>query len=178
MYAVWVSRQRLRRKTEKLQRHAPPPTGAAFLPALIAPEAMHVERLAYTRGQAAEALGISRSTFDRRLLPLIETVQMLWGTRLIPVDGLERLLAEQRQRARAQPCWPRPAGRKPGLPGEVIMRIRRQRAAGSSLAEIARSLDGDGVPTAQGGRRWWPSTVRAVLNGSSPAETAQAVPAS
>jgi hypothetical protein len=60
----------------------------------------------------------------------------------------------------------------------VIARIRQQRAAGSSLAEIARTLSSDNVPTVQGGRQWWPSTVRAVLNRSSPAKTAQAIPAS
>lgn len=139
-------------------------------------EAPRVERLAYTRTQAAEALGISTSTFNRRLLPLIDTVQMPWGTRLIPVDELERLLAEQRQRARAQPVRPAPAGRKPGLPAEVIARIRQQHAAGSSLAEIARTLNTDNVQTAQGGRQWWPSTVRAVLTRPTPPDTAQASP--
>jgi predicted DNA-binding protein (UPF0251 family) len=57
-----------------------------------------VERLAYTRTQAAEALGVSRSTFDRRVLPLRETIDMPWGTRLIPIDELERLVAEHRGR--------------------------------------------------------------------------------
>jgi hypothetical protein len=31
-----------------------------------------------------------------------------------------------------------------------------------SLGEIANGLTANGVPTAHGGRRWWPSTVRAV----------------
>ena len=137
-----------------------------------------MERLAYTRSQAAEALGISTSTFNRRLLPLIETVSMPSGRRLIPVDELERLLAQRRERALAQHVRHAPAGRRPGLPAEVIARIRRQRAAGTSLAEIARTLNSDNVPTAQGGRQWWPSTVRAVLNRPSPAKTAQAIPAS
>ncbi|MGH3042599.1 MAG: recombinase family protein [Gaiellaceae bacterium] len=42
-------------------------------------------------------------------------------------------------------------------------RIRRDHASGRSLGEIARALTTDGVPTAHGGRQWWPSTVRAVL---------------
>ncbi len=135
-----------------------------------------MERLAYTRSQAAEALGISTSTFNRRVLPLIATVQMPSGTRLVPVDELERLLARRRQRARAQPGPPTRAGRKPGLPAEVVTRIRRQHAAGRSLAEIARSLNTDSVQTSQGGRQWWPSTIRAVLNRPSPPDTAQASP--
>ncbi len=47
-------------------------------------EATRVERLAYTRTQAAEALGVSRSTFIRRVLPYVETVEMPWGAKLIP----------------------------------------------------------------------------------------------
>jgi recombinase len=35
--------------------------------------------------------------------------------------------------------------------------------AGKSLAAIADGLDADGVPAAQGGRRWYPATVRYTL---------------
>jgi len=44
-----------------------------------------------------------------------------------------------------------------------VARIRNERAEGLPLAEIARRLNVDRVPTAQGGRQWWPSSVRAVL---------------
>ncbi len=37
------------------------------------------------------------------------------------------------------------------------------RRSGTSLAGIARALTSDGVPTAHGGARWYPSTVRNVL---------------
>jgi hypothetical protein len=126
-------------------------------------EATRVERLAYSRRQAAEALGISTSTFNRRVLPLIDTFQMPWGTRLIPVDELERFLAERRQASRAAARAPGRPGRKSSLPDGVVARIRDDRASGSSLAEIARGLNADRVATAQGGRQWWPSSVRAVL---------------
>ena len=56
-----------------------------------------VERLAYTRKQAAEALGISLATLDRRVVPVIATVETEWGGRLIPVPELERYLAERTQ---------------------------------------------------------------------------------
>jgi hypothetical protein len=36
-------------------------------------------------------------------------------------------------------------------------------ARGRSLGEIAKTLNTDGVPTAHGGRQWWPPTVRAVV---------------
>ena len=52
--------------------------------------AERVERLTYTRKQAAEALGISLATLDRRVVPVIETVTTEWGGRLIPVSELER----------------------------------------------------------------------------------------
>lgn len=103
-----------------------------------------------------------RSTLNRRVLPPVETIEMSWGTKLIPVDELERLLAEQRQpaRERLQPSTP---GRPPAAPVELVDRIRAERAAGKSFSEIARSLNASGTPTAHGGVRWWRSTVRAVL---------------
>jgi hypothetical protein len=45
----------------------------------------------------------------------------------------------------------------------AIERIRRERAAGRSLAAIANGLNADRIPTAQGGRRWYPATVRYTL---------------
>jgi hypothetical protein len=118
--------------------------------------------LAYTRSQAAQALGVSRTTFDRRVLPLVETIEMPWGARLIPVDELERLVEAQRRLARERvPAASR--GRPPALPRPVVIRIRAEHARGMSLGEIARSLNASGIATAHGGARWWPSTVRAIL---------------
>ena len=125
-----------------------------------------MERLAYTRTQAAAALGISRSTFDRRVLPLIETVVMPWGTRLIPVDELQRLLAHQRQPTRARAQTEAKPGRPAAVTTDVVDRIRAEHAAGTSLGGIARELTSDQIPTAHGGAQWWPSTVRAVLRRS------------
>jgi hypothetical protein len=142
-----------------------PPAWPASPPSVIVREATRVERLAYTRTQAAEALGISRSTFNRRVLPLVETLEMPWGARLIPVDELQRLLAEKRRPAPKQ-AQPATTGRPTALAPEVAHRIRSERAAGRSLAEIARELNASGVPTAHGGVQWWPSTVRAVLRRS------------
>jgi hypothetical protein len=136
---------------------------SAVEPRTIFRSAPQVERLAYTRSQAAEALGVSRSTFNRRVLPYVETIEMPWGARLIPVDELGRLLAEHR---RAGKPHPRPArrGRPRLVPKQVVERVEAAYTAGQSLGEIARELNADSVPTAQGGRQWWPSTVRAVLN--------------
>jgi hypothetical protein len=132
-------------------------------PRTVIRSAPRVERLAYTRSQAAEALGISRSTFIRRVLPYVETIEMPWGARLIPVDELERLLAENRKPAEENPV-PALRGRPRRVPSQVVERVEAAHTAGRSLGEIARELNSDGVPTAQGGTQWWPSTVRVILN--------------
>jgi hypothetical protein len=121
-----------------------------------------VTRLAYSRRQAAEALGVSVSTIDRRVVPAIDTAKLPWGQRLIPVAELERFIREHVEPAGDRPSR-RPAGRPQTLPESVGDRIRLEYARGRSLGEIAKMLDADGVPTAHGGRRWWPSTVRAVV---------------
>lgn len=54
-------------------------------------------------------------------------------------------------------------GRPRKLSDEVVARIVAMRATGMSLAAIADTLSGEGVPTAQGGARWYSSTVRHVL---------------
>lgn len=54
-------------------------------------------------------------------------------------------------------------GRPRSLAAAVVERIVRERDAGRTLAAIADGLNEDGVVTAQGGQRWWPSTVAAVL---------------
>jgi hypothetical protein len=125
-------------------------------------EARKVERLAYTRRQAAEALGVSVSTIDRHVVSAIETVKTPWGQRLISADELRRLLRDHREPSRGRPAS-RPAGRPAMLPRSVVERIQLEYARGRGFSEIARALAEEGVPTAHGGRRWWPSTVRAVL---------------
>ena len=113
----------------------------------------HVERLAYSRKQAAEALGVSLATLDRRVVPVIATVATEWGRRLIPVSELERYLAERTQEPRAEPKPPARSGRKPSVQPELVARIHAEHVSGSSLGEIARGLNADRARTSQGGRR-------------------------
>lgn len=54
-------------------------------------------------------------------------------------------------------------GRPRTLPANVTARIVSARAEGETLAAIADALNADGVPTARGGARWYPSTVKAVI---------------
>jgi hypothetical protein len=162
-----MSRRRSQRRREKRQRHAVHVLRDAE-PLLVVREATRINRLAYTRTQA-QALGISTSTFNRRVLPYVETVETGSARRLVPVDELERFLAERRQ-PRAERRRPARRGRKSGLSSEVVVRIRDERAKGNSFGQIARQLNADGVQTSQGGREWWASTIRAVLSRPSPPE--------
>ena len=156
-----MSTRRQRRKLERQRRHAVPPSSP--LSARDVARTDRVQRLAYTRRQAAAALGVSLATLDRRVIPVIETVKTEWGARLIPVDELERFLTERKQAARSANRIRERPGRKIGLDADLVARIRREYSKGRSLAEIARRLTTEGVPTSQGGRQWWPSTVRSVL---------------
>jgi hypothetical protein len=151
------------RKSEKAKRHAPSarPVSHAAVPCVR--QATQVERLAYTRTQAAEALGVSQTTFSRRALPLLETIDMPWGSQLVPVDELERIVNERRRPARG-PAPAAPPGQPTTLPDQLVRHIRSERMKGKSLRQIARELNASRTPTAHGGAQWWPSTVRAVLS--------------
>lgn len=58
-------------------------------------------------------------------------------------------------------------GPRPNIPARVIERILAEREKGHTLQRIADGLNGDygdePVPTAQGGKQWYPSTVSHVL---------------
>jgi DNA invertase Pin-like site-specific DNA recombinase len=54
-------------------------------------------------------------------------------------------------------------GRPTKMPKAVLARMRRERAKGLSYAKIANRLNEAAVPTAQGGRLWYPATVRYAL---------------
>ena len=153
---------RRKRRRERRRKLSQATRGPSSLPHLELREAPYVPRLADSRRQAAEALGVSIATVDRRVVPAIHTVKAPWGQRLIPVDELERFIAEH-----IEPPRPRPAARSAGrpvvLPSAIVDRIRREHGSARTLGDIARALTADGVPTAHGGRQWWPSTIRSVL---------------
>ena len=75
-----------------------------------------------------------------------------------------RLISERTKAALAQKVA---QGFKLGRPVEmsedVRARIVAERKAGASVSAIARRLTAEGMPTAQDGKRWYPSTVRAAL---------------
>lgn len=61
-------------------------------------------------------------------------------------------------------------GRPTSLGDDVIRRIMSERGAGMGYQRIANGLNHDCVPTAQGGLKWYPATVRAVLSSQRAAE--------
>jgi Recombinase len=162
-----MSGKRQRRRIKERRRQHRPSTEPTAVSSTATPEAFkvadRVERLAYTRRQAAEALGISLATLDRRIVPALTTVKTPSGMRLIPIAELERFLEEHAQVASVEFSPRRRAGRPPSVPPHIVERIQREHDEGRSLGEIARGLTASRVPTAQGGRRWWPSTVRTIL---------------
>ena len=67
----------------------------------------------------------------------------------------------------------KPIGRPVTLDPQVRRRIRGLRTRGRSYAAIAEQLNKEGVPTAQGGKRWYAMSVRAVAADFDPAAPKQ-----
>ena len=57
-------------------------------------------------------------------------------------------------------------GRPPSIDQVVVDRIIAESQQGIAMAEVARRLTSEGVPTARGGRTWYPSTIQTVLRRS------------
>lgn len=77
---------------------------------------------------------------------------------------LERKMIGERTRAAlaAKRAHGARLGRPQQLTPEIVERIINDRSEGGSWSAIARSLNEEGVPTAQGGKAWYPATVRKV----------------
>jgi DNA invertase Pin-like site-specific DNA recombinase len=75
---------------------------------------------------------------------------------------LERRLISERTRAAlaALKAEGMVLGRPRVVGVNLAAQIRALRESGSTLASIAEWLNDAGVPTAHGGERWWPATVR------------------
>jgi len=80
---------------------------------------------------------------------------------------LERALIADRTKAAlaAKKAGGARLGRPILLLDEIRHRIARERAAGRSLQDIADRLTREGIKTATGKGRWYPSTVKSVLDG-------------
>jgi hypothetical protein len=57
-------------------------------------------------------------------------------------------------------------GRPWTVPHQIVHRICALRAGGATWRAIAQELNQDQVPTGQGGKQWYPGTVRLVALGA------------
>jgi DNA invertase Pin-like site-specific DNA recombinase len=58
-------------------------------------------------------------------------------------------------------------GRPSNISKETVKQILELRLSGTTLKEIADRLNDDAVPTAQGGKSWYPATIRDVVKRAS-----------
>jgi DNA invertase Pin-like site-specific DNA recombinase len=103
---------------------------------------------------AALDLGLDLSTPQGELVANVIASVAQWERRMVGQRTREALAVKRSQGVRL--------GRPRVLDESIARRIRRERGRGRSYAAIADGLNADQVPTAQAGRRWYPSTIHAV----------------
>lgn len=99
-------------------------------------------------------LGIDLSTPAGEFLASVIASAAQWERRIIGQRTKDALAAKKASGVRL--------GRPGSLPADIVQRIISERSRGTTLAVIADRLNDEGVPTAQGGLRWYPATVRKV----------------
>ncbi len=107
-------------------------------------------------------LGVDTTTPTGELVASVMAAVAQWERRAIGARTREALAAKRAQGVRL--------GRPRLLDPAVAGRIVAERDAGAGWSAIARGLDADRIPTAQGGARWWPATVRSVYRSHVPQE--------
>jgi DNA invertase Pin-like site-specific DNA recombinase len=101
-------------------------------------------------------LGVDTTTPAGEMVANVMATFAQFERRLIGQRTKEALGAKKAQGVRL--------GRPRRLTNDVVERITTMRSTGMALNAIADRLTADGVGTAQGGVRWYASTVRGVLN--------------
>ena len=111
---------------------------------------------AQRRGWALVVLDVDvdTSTPSGELVVNVMASAAQWERRIIGGRTREALAAKRAQGVRL--------GRPRSLPDAIVRRVVEAHERGEGWSAIARALNDDGVPTAQGGARWYPSTVQAV----------------
>lgn len=100
-------------------------------------------------------LGVDLSTAAGEFMANVMASAAQWERRIIGQRTKDALAIKRSQGVRL--------GRPNVLSEDVVARIVCAYRAGEGWSTIARSLNSDGVITAHGGNRWYPSTVRAVV---------------
>ncbi len=109
-------------------------------------------------------LGIDLSTPAGEFLASVMASAAQWERRIIGQRTRDALAAKRAAGVRL--------GRPRAVTDDVVSRVVTERAAGRTLTAIAAGLTAEAVPTAQGGARWYPSTVRALLGSQAVQEVA------
>lgn len=109
------------------------------------------------RGWALVALdlGVDTTTPAGEMMANVLAVFAQFERRLIGQRTREALAVKRSQGTHL--------GRRSTLPALTRRRVVALRARGTSYARIADRLNSDGVATGQGGQRWYPSSIQAVL---------------
>jgi DNA invertase Pin-like site-specific DNA recombinase len=100
-------------------------------------------------------LGVDATTPSGELVANVMASVAQWERRAIGQRTKDALAVKRQQGVRL--------GRPSLIPAGVVHTITALRDEGMSLREIAARLNEEGVPTGQGGKRWYASTVRTVL---------------
>jgi DNA invertase Pin-like site-specific DNA recombinase len=98
--------------------------------------------------------GVDTSTPNGKMVAQILMVLAEWEREII-AQRTKAGLAETRRNGTT-------LGRRPNVSHETLVLIRTLRTGGQSYHSIARILNEGGVPTAQGGKQWYPATVKNV----------------
>ena len=106
-------------------------------------------------------LGIDLTTAAGEFMANVMASAAQWERRIIGQRTRDALAVKRSQGVRL--------GRPQMVPAELVSRIRAAHEAGAGWSAIARQLNEEGVPTAHGGSKWYPSTVRAVVLSVEPA---------
>jgi len=107
-------------------------------------------------------LGLDMTTPTGELIASVMAAVAQWERRAIGQRTKDALAAKKAAGVRL--------GRPPALPGDVRDRILTAYQAGSGWSAIAGQLNEEEIPTAHGGAKWHPSTVRAVVMSTKVAE--------
>lgn len=100
-------------------------------------------------------LGIDLTTPAGEFLAGVMASAAQWERRIIGQRTKDALAVRKAEGVRL--------GRPPSIDPVIVDRIVMESGQGVSMAEIARRLTSEAVPTARGGRTWYPSTVQTVL---------------
>ena len=100
-------------------------------------------------------LGIDLSTPAGEFLASVMAGAAQWERRIIGQRTRDALAAKMAAGVRL--------GRPSLIPSEVLEQMAGMRQRGMTFRAVADVLNQDAVPTAQGGRAWYPATVRAAL---------------